>query len=211
MWCVSPLGFYKSPYGYHTLNEVRVAYLRSKGIPAVAYLDDSWLGNVNSTYRQSEREQWLAAAEAIHVDMLVSFVCGNFLSVKKSNLRTTRIQMYLIMLCDQETATFRVPADKLGNLPSLFCTALEEGWLSVRTLQRIAGKCMSLTMAIRLASLWTHAMFAVLSKLEKSGVSRIDLAHDFHVDLVGEIQQRMRITSTSHGGPWQRALNFTRA
>ena len=76
-----------------------MAYLRSKEIPALAYVDDSWLGNFNSTYGQSEREQWLAAAETIHVAMLALFLCGYFLSVKKCDLRPTRIQRYLGMLC----------------------------------------------------------------------------------------------------------------
>ena len=61
-------------------------------------------------------------------------------------------------------------------------------------------------MAIRPASLWTHAM---LSKLEKSGASRIDLTRDSYADLVGELQRWMRITSTSHEGSWQRARHFT--
>ena len=52
-------------------------------------------------------------------------------------------------------------------------------------------------------------MFAVLSKLEKSGASRIDLARGSHADLVGEFQQWMSITSTSHEGSWQRARHFT--
>lgn len=90
---------------YHTLSEARVAYLRSKGIPTLADLDDSWLGNFPSTHGQPEREQWLAAAEAIHVAMLVSFSCGYFLSVKKCDLRPTRIQRYLGMLCDSKNTT----------------------------------------------------------------------------------------------------------
>ena len=171
-WCVLPFGVCECPYVYHALSEARVAYLRPKGIPALAYLDDSWLGNFNSTYGRPERKQCLAAAEAIHVAMLLPFLCGYFLSVKKCDLRPKRIQRYLGMLRDSETAMFRVPTDKLGNLQSLLRTALEEGWLSFRTLERIAGKCMSLTgmsltVAIRPASLWTHAMFAVLSKLER--------------------------------------------
>ena len=48
---------------------------------------------------------------------------------------------------------------------------------------------MRLTWAIRPVFRWTHAMFAALSKLEKLGASRIDLARDFHADLVGEFQQ----------------------
>ena len=66
-------------------------------------------------------------------------------------------------------------------------------------------------LAVRPAALWTHAMFAVLSNSEKSGASRIDLTHDSHADLLGEIKQWLRNTSTSREGPWQRAQRFTAA
>ena len=67
---------------------------------------------------------------------------------------------------------------------------------------------MSLAMVIRPAFLWTNGMYSVLLKLEKSGARRIDLARDSHADLVREFQQWMRITSTSHEGPWQWAPHF---
>lgn len=69
------------------------------------------------------------------------------------------------MLCDDsDTATFRAPQDKLDALQNPLRTVLDAGELSFRTLERVAGKCMSLTVAIRPAPLSTHAMFAVLSK-----------------------------------------------
>ena len=124
-------------------------------------------------------------------------------------MQPTRIQRYLGMLCDSETATFRVPQYKLDKLQDLRRTALDAGELSFRTPERVAGICMSLTAAIRPAALWTHAMFVVLSKLGKAGVSRIDLTHDSHADLLGELKQWRRITSTPHQGPWQWARHFT--
>ena len=58
----------------------------------------------------------------------------------------------------------------------------EEPWtggqLSFRTLQRIAGKCMSMTVAIRPASLLTHGMFAVIAYIEKSGRCTVELTQD---------------------------------
>ena len=68
---------------------------------------------------------------------------------------------------------------------------------------------MSLTVTIFPASLWIHAMLAVLSKLEKSGTSRIDQVRDSYADLLREFQHWTCITSTSHEGPWQRARHST--
>lgn len=35
-WCVLPFGFSLSTWCYHNLSEAKAAYLRSKGIPALA-------------------------------------------------------------------------------------------------------------------------------------------------------------------------------
>ena len=200
-WCVLPFGFKESPWEYDTLSEAKAAFIRSKGIPALAYLDDSWLSNHVATQGLPARHQWLAAGEATHVAMFVSFISGCFLSVKKGDVRPTRLEQYLGILCDLDTATFRVPPDKLDKLQQLVTVALDGEGTSFRTLQRIAGKFMSMTVAIRPASLWTRAMFSTLAALEKSGLSRIDLTSEARGDLA----------STSHEGPWQRARHFTAA
>ena len=53
--------------------------------------------------------------------------------------------------------------------------------------------------------------FAVLSKSDKSGAGRIDLTRDSNADLLGALKQWLRIMSTLHEGPWQRARRFTAA
>ena len=90
------------------------------------------------------------------------------------------------MVCDWDTATFRVPQDKLGKLPQLLREALAAGHMSFRMLQRIAGKCVSMTVAIRPASLWTHVIFAVVAELDKSGRCSVDLTQSSRADLVNE-------------------------
>lgn len=112
---------------YHTFSEAKAAFIRSKGIPALACLDDSWLSNHVVTQGMPARDQWLAAGEATHVAMLVSFMGGCFLSVKKCDQRPTRLQQYLGILCDSDTATFRIPSEKLDKLRQLVTAALDGG------------------------------------------------------------------------------------
>lgn len=157
--CLS-FGFKDSRWVYHPLREAKAAFLRSKGMPALAYLDDSWLSNHVATRGFAGTRPIVGGGEATHVAMLVSLMYGCQLSVKKCDLRPTRIRQYLGILCDSDTATFRVPSDKLVKLHQRLTASLDEGWVSLRTLQRIAGKCMSMTVAIRPASLWTDAMFS---------------------------------------------------
>ena len=47
--------------------------------------------------------------------MVVSFLYGYFLSANICDFRPTRQQQYLILVCDSDTATFRVPQDKLDK------------------------------------------------------------------------------------------------
>ena len=199
-----PFGFSLSPWCYHTLSEAKAAFLRSKGIPALAYLDDSWVSDLQASHGLAAREQWLAVGEATHVAMLISLLFGQFLC----DFRQTGRQQYLGIVCDSDIPTFRVPQDKLDKLQQLPREALAAGHLSFHTLQRIARRCMSMTVVIRPASLWTHAMFAVVAELDNSGRCSVDLTHDSRADLVTEFKQWQSITSTSQEGPWQRARRF---
>ena len=182
-WCVLPFALRLSPWWYHTLSEAKAAYLRSKGIPALTYLDDSWLSNFRASHGRAARAQWLAAGETTHFAMLVSFMCGQFLSAKKCDFRPTRQQQYLGIMCDSNTATFRVPPEKMDTLQLLLRAAVDGGQLSFRTLQHIASKFMSTTVAVRPTSLRTHAMFVVIAELEKSGRCTVELTHDSRASL----------------------------
>ena len=85
-WCdgieycqyVLPFGYSLSPRCCHTLTGAKTTHLRSKRIPALAYLDDSWLSNFLASHGQTAHDQWLAAGEATNVGMSVSFLCGQF-------------------------------------------------------------------------------------------------------------------------------------
>ena len=85
--------------------------------------------------------------------MLVSFLCGQFLSGKKCNFRPTRLQQYPGMLCEFDTATFRVPQNEPDTLRQLVQAALHAGCLSFRTPQRLTSKHLSIPVAIRPVSL----------------------------------------------------------
>ena len=61
--------------------------------------------------------------------MLVSFLCGQFLSVNKGDFRPTTLRQYLGMLCDFDTTILRVPQDKLDKLQQLLRAALNVGVL----------------------------------------------------------------------------------
>ena len=201
-------GFCASPWVYHTLGEAKAAFLRSRGIGTLAYLDDSFLTNFVSTHGGPPRLQWLAAAEATCIAMLVSYFCGYFLAIKKCDLKPSTLQKYLGIWCDSQTATFRVPQERLNKLHARIEQAMVRGSISFSTLQSVAGQAMSMAVAVRPASLYTQAMFAAISAMEKSGRSEVLLALDSNADLRGEMEHWQRITTTTHEGPWQKVRHF---
>lgn len=208
VWQVLPFGFSPSPWVYHTLGEAKASLLHSKGIPASGYLDDSFLCNYLATHGSEPRAQWLAAAHATSVAMLVSFYCGAFLSLKKCDIKPHKLQKYLGMLCDSSTATFRVPQDKLDKLHGRLQQALTSGSVSFETLRSVAGQALSMSVAIRPASLYTQAMFAPVASITKSNRHRVHPGDHAYADLLGEFRWWCDITTSTHEGPWQRARHF---
>lgn len=65
-----------------------------------------------------------------------------------------------------------------------------------------------MNVAIRPASLWTHAMFATLSALDKAGARKVGLRRDADAELLDEIEQWLSLVSTSHEGPRQKARHI---
>lgn len=132
----------------------------SKCTPAMAYLDDLFLCNVRDTHGAPPREQWLAAAEATRIAMLVSYFCGYFLSVKKYDGCPSTLQKYLGIWCDSKMATFRIPKEKLDKVHARSRAALGERSISFVSLQSVVRQCMSMSVVVRPASLSTQAMFS---------------------------------------------------
>ena len=137
---VLPFGSCESPYAYHTLSEAKHLFCGSEESPH-SYIGDSWLANFRSTYEQTDRQQWLTAAQAIHTAMLVSFMCGYFLSANKCDLCPTSVQRYRL-LCDSDTASRGVQSStgQLDKLHDILREVLEEGSLDAQTFERIARK-----------------------------------------------------------------------
>ena len=109
----------------------------------------------------------MAATAAIALAVAVSFLAGFYLSSKKCDLVPRRVQRYLGVLCDSERSAYRIPQDKLDKLNSLITAAMKQGSVNAATLQKIAGKCMSMKVVVRPASLWTHFIFKGVRALDK--------------------------------------------
>ena len=193
---IVPFGWNESPACYHALGEAKTS---GRG----ASRSRVWYANFCSTFGRYDKVQWLSAAEALHIGMLVSYFCGNFLSDTKCDLNPSRIQRYLGVLCDSSTTSFRIPVDKLRKLHVLISAALENRTITDQTMEKIEGKYVSMSVAIRPASLWTHFMFAAIAKAKGRAIQL-----DSRPELPEELRTWLSLSSTSQEGPWYKARHF---
>ena len=163
----------------------------------LAYIDDAWYGNYTSTFGCSDKVQWLSAAELLHTGMLVSYFCGYFRDLKPS-----RIQRYLGILCDSSTTSFRVPEDELQKLHALIQAVLEQVAHHADAGEN-RGKCVSMSVAIRPASMWTHCMYAAIAKAN---------GRKIHVsskpDLCAELNIWRSLSATAQEGLWYKPRHY---
>ena len=130
----------------------------------LTYIDDSWQCSPVAVCISTPREQWLAATAGLRLATALSSCAGFFLSISRCDLVPTHSLRYLGLICNSGRAVFRIPSYKLCRLRDPIRSVLVEGVVPLSTLEIIAGKCMSMKVAIRPASLWTHYVFEAIQK-----------------------------------------------
>ena len=81
---------------------------------------------------------------------------------------TTRL-VFLGIICDTEARRFKVPEGRLLKLKVLLTAAITSGWISFVYLERLIGKCTSLSVAVPPASLYTYHMYEHIAKFRRTG------------------------------------------
>ena len=62
--------------------------------------------------------------------------------------KSTTLIKYLGIMCDSAEGKFYVLSDKVDKLVALIATVLEEGKLTFKVLEKIVGKCRSMSIAV---------------------------------------------------------------
>ena len=88
---------------------------------------------------------------------------GYFLVLSKSILVPHKMVPYLGFLIDSSSEGFRLIPQKKQKFIDLIQETLTSRYVSVKTLQRLVGKCISLSLAVPAARLFTREMSAAIS------------------------------------------------
>ena len=134
-------------------------YLRTKSVPLLVWIDDAYFTNFQSTKALGASEQFRAAEVTGYLVMSVFYKAGYFMSIGKCELDPTTSIVFLGVRSDSETQRFTIPEEKLAKLELLITTAIEQGKISFPTLEKVAGKCTSMSVACPAALLYTHFMY----------------------------------------------------
>ena len=204
VFTVLAFGWCSAPFIYASLSEAVARYLRARGIPTLTWIDDFYLTNFRSTRMLSASQQFQAAQTAAFVALEVFYRAGYFVSVNKSHLDPTTSLVFLGITCDSAKARFEVPEDKLDKLEAILTEAISEGVISFKMLEKLAGKCTSLSVAVPVAALYTHHMYRQLARFQQSGGRRRspDIDIPKNGGLMFELRQWLEVRRKFNGASW---------
>ena len=204
VWTVLCFGWCASPYIYHSLNNAVAQYLRSEDIPTSAWLDDFWMLNSRVTRGLSPTGQKKVAREAVALALTIVYRCGYFMAFPKCSLEPTTDIVFLGVGCDTVQRRFYVPEDKLRKLEATLRDVTDSQSISFSQLEKLAGKCTSMPVAVPPVSLYTHHMYRQIATFKRSG-GRKDLSSTAVSERSGlrfERERWLEVGIRLHRAPW---------
>ena len=204
VWTVLCFGWCASPYIYHNLSDAVAQYLQSQDKPSLAWLDDFWMSNYQTTRDLSPTGQQKTARKAVALALKIFYRCGYFMAFPKYSLDPTTDLVFLGVGCDTAQRRFCVPDDKLRKLEAILRDAIESRTISFSQPEKLAGKCTSMSVAVPPVSLYTHYMYRQMVAFKRSGgrnnVSSIALSErsGLRFEMVRWLNVRIRL----NGAPW---------
>ena len=176
------------------------------GIPCSLYIDDRHNGELQvpldrdeyCTIDNGDARHCAAAESAVFLVAYHLVRLGYFLRLTKSVLVPTQTVPYLGFLSDSAPEVFHLRPEKRQSFLALVKDALGKPFVTVKTLQRLAGKCVSFSLVVPAAKLFTRAMNAAISRGQ-----RINANHTLTGKLKDEIKHWLFLEGWDDPLPWR--------
>ena len=167
-----PFGWKISPFVYHSTGLVVSNFFRSIGIPCSLYIDVRHNGQLQIPPNQGayanlanvDEHNLTAAKSAIFLVAYFLIRLGYLFGLSKSILMPRKIVPYLGFLCDSSWEVFHLIPEKKEKFLDLIEQTLTCSTVSVKSLQRLVGKCVSFSLVVQGALLFTREMNNAVSK-----------------------------------------------
>ena len=158
-----PFGWKLSAFVYHSTGLLVSYYFRSIRIPCSLYIDDRHSSQIrlprDSNLVKSLDPDKLNLVSALIASFLVCYTLiklGYCIGLQKSILQPSQSVPFLGFECDSRLQAFRLLPDRKQKFISLVEAILDSNQVSMTDLQRLAGKCMSMSMEVPGARLFTN-------------------------------------------------------
>lgn len=207
VFTVLAFGWCSAPFIYASLSEAVARYLRARDIPVLTWIDDFYLTNFRSTRMLSYDEQFSAAQTTACIALEVFYRAGYFISLKKCELIPTTSLVFLGIICDSDKGRFEVPEDKLSKLEAILTDAITSRSITFQMLEKLVGKCTSLSVAVPVAALYTHHMYKSLATFQRRGGRKpsMEIEIPSNSGLMFELQRWLEVRMHFNGASWYRA------
>ena len=147
-------------------------FFRSMGIPCSLYIDDRHNGQLQispkrgafASFRNLDEHNLAAAKSVIFLVAYFLIKLGYFLGLPKSVLMPRKVVPYLGYLSDSSREVSSLIPEKREKFLNLIQQILARSVVSAKSLQRLTGKCVSFSLAVPGALLFTREMNAAISK-----------------------------------------------
>ncbi|KAK3744573.1 hypothetical protein QZH41_013487, partial [Actinostola sp. cb2023] len=180
-----PFGWKASAFIYHNIGLAATNRIRSLGVPCSQYIDDRHVGQLRLPCNHSEpafaTSQLAHMAAFITCSTLISL--GYFISLKKSVFEPTMSIRFLGYVCDSQLQAFILPQDKRDNFATLRETILKNKSISLKNLQKFAGKTTSFSLLVPAAKLYTNTAYQAISKAVRAGSAKIHLSDQLRQEI----------------------------
>ena len=171
-WKVIPFGLCLSPYYFCKIVRSVIQYFRSQGLRVMAYVDDFLLAATNTDI-QNQRDYFLDTLQNL----------GWHVSWEKSSLDPSQAKRYLGYLLNTAVVPeIKIPQDRIRHLKRDIRRALNSATISAKSLARIAGQCISMSLAVIPGKLLLRNTYRLLAK-RKSWEDRIIIDLETQRDL----------------------------
>ena len=174
VYTVIPFGWKASPYVYQSIGMTVTSYLRKLSVNTTQYIDDCLvIANSKGKTDSEVREECSRVAYAL-IEILTRL--GYTISLRKSCLEPSKHVKFLGFFIDSIRLAYILPEEKKLKFIELRESILAGRMVSVKTLQRFAGKCVSMGLAIPGAKLYCREVNGAISSGVKN--SRNIVIHD---------------------------------
>jgi len=99
------------------------------------------------------------------------------MSLKKCPLGPSMRLVCLAIVCDTNVRRFKVPQDNLDKLEAYFVEPPAQVWISFALIEKVAGTCTSMSVAVPPGSIYTHFMNKRIAKYKRKGVFKLTHLH----------------------------------